>query len=577
MTLLEFLQAGRVDEFNAKRGQRVQLDLFAADLAGLSLAGVDLSNANLEKADLSGCDLTDANLSRANLCGADLTGAKLEHCVLIRARLREAYLGQAVLARAELAGADLSEADLSDADLTDARLASARLREAVLANATLKGADLAEARLSEADLRGADLTGASLPQADLSRANATGARFEKADMRGARCAGLVAKSARFTSADLTGADLTGADLTGADMTDANLERADLFEVIADPGTLAAAKLPAGFGEEVSAGDEGVEIHFDDPSVAVGDGAVGVLWENDEGDEQIRLRAATCRFGGRFAGATQALPIPIDLLQARAIVPLRERFACVVFVDRPAGLEMVVTDLDKDGNPGATRSVRLGYVPVVRPVVAPDDDALLVYGIGRHGALTVHRLEAEGLVELMRAPAHTYRGFCGRLDPVLLGKGGTVAAVRRDGIGRLQTAPPGYPGRLTAAACRPDAELVAAAWVVRGEKGLRFQVLGADAEATRIDAAIDIGAIDLAAVDDRWLLVWTREAERATAMAAWLPGGKPFPLHADDVQDLRLCTRSGGPPAVAMVTLEEELIVAEIAADTANVLARFESA
>ena len=52
-TLLELLQAGQVEEFNARRGQRVVIDLFAADLSGLSLADVDLSNANLEKADLS--------------------------------------------------------------------------------------------------------------------------------------------------------------------------------------------------------------------------------------------------------------------------------------------------------------------------------------------------------------------------------------------------------------------------------------------------------------------------------------------------------------------------------------------
>ena len=71
-SLLELLTAGQIDEFNARRGQRVTLDFFAADLAGLALAGIDLSGANLEKADLSGADLTGAVLAKANLSGADL-------------------------------------------------------------------------------------------------------------------------------------------------------------------------------------------------------------------------------------------------------------------------------------------------------------------------------------------------------------------------------------------------------------------------------------------------------------------------------------------------------------------------
>lgn len=575
MTLLELLQAESVDEFNAKRGQRVTLDLFAADLAGLNLAGVDLSNANLEKADLSGSDLSGANLARANLSGADLTGANLTGCVAIRARMREAYLGQAKLVDGEFAGADLSEADLSEVDATNGRFAGARLKEAVLANAVLVGADLNEARLANADLRGANLTGAKLAQAELSRVNASGAKMEGADLKGARFAGAALRNCHLARADLSGADLSGADLTGSDLTGANLERADLFEVQSDEGTFAGAKLPAGFAATGDAAPSApVPLHFDEPAVAVSGDRVAALWENPEEEDTLRLRAVVHTLGKAFDGASHPLAIAADQVIARMAVPVAKGFACVLFVDRPAGVEMVVMDLDPATGFGPPRSIRLGYTPVVKPVIVPEDDTFLVFGIGRQGALSVHRLEEAGLTELMRAPAHTYRGFCGRMDPVLLGKGGTVAAVRADGIGKLLTAPAGYPGRVTAAAYRADGEQVALAWSVKGERGFRFQVLGVDTESVRVDTVAEVGALDLLAVDDRWLALYTREADRTSAMAVWLPGGKPFPVFAGDVEDARFALGlPGRRPVAALVTDDEALALVEIGADTARVLGK----
>lgn len=572
MTLLELLRAGQVDEFNARRGQRVTLDLFAADLAGLALPGVDLSNANLEKADLSGADLSGANLARANLSGADLTGADLRGAVAIRARLREAYLGDAKLQDAELAGADLSEADLSGVDATKARFNGARLKEAVLTNAILVGADLTEARLSNADLRNANLSEAKLAQAELARANGTGARLVKADLTGARLAGAVLKGAHLAGADFTGADLSGADLTGADLTGANFERADLFEVVADPEALRAARLPAGFGVAATEAAARVPLHFDDPSVAVGGGFLAVVWENPEEEDTLRVRAVRHRLDSPFSGDSHAFSVPADQILSRAVVPATGgRFWCVLFVDRPAGVEMLVHLLDESGV-GAVKAVRLGYTPVVKPVLVPEEDAFLVYGIGRQGALSVHRYdEAAGLTELMRAPANTYRGFCGRLDPVLLGKGGTVAAVRRDGIGKLMTAPTGYPGRLTAAARGAD-DRIALAWSNKGERGWRFLELG-DADSTRVDAAAEVGVLDLVSAGEKWLALWTRESERVAPMACWLPGGKPFPLFAGDVEDARFVVTQEGGAWTAFVLPDESLAVVEIAADTARVVAR----
>lgn len=572
MTLLELLQAGRVDEFNARRGQRVTLDLFAADLAGLSLPGIDLSNANLEKADLSGADLSGANLARANLSGADLTGADLTGAVAIRARMREAYLGDAKLQDAELAGADLSEADLTGVDATKARFPGARLKEAVLANARFVETDLTEARLSNADLRGADFTAAKLGQAELARANAVGAHFDRADFTGARLAGAVLKEAHLAGADFSGADLSGADLTGADLTNANFERADLFEVVVETEALKAARLPAGFGVERVDAAARVPLHFDDPSVAVGGGFVAVLWENPEEEDTLRLRAVRAPIGAAFDGTSHPFTVAADQVIARAVVPGTEgRFSCVLFVDKPAGVEMLVYPLDASGL-GAPKSVRLGYTPVVKPVLVPEDDAFLVYGIGRQGALSVHRYDDAGITELMRAPAHTYRGFCGRLDPVLLGKGGTVAAVRRDGIGRLMTAPAGYPGRLTAAAYREEDEQIALAWTNKGERGVRFLLVG-DTDAARVDAPSEVGVLDLVAVGSRWLALWTRESDRTAAMAAWLPGGKPFPLFAGDVEDARFVSAQGDVAYVGFVLPDEALAVVQVGEDTAKVVTR----
>ncbi len=581
MTLLELLTSGRIEEFNAKRGQRVTLDFFAADFSGMNLANADLSGANLEKADLSGADLTGAVLAKANLCGADLTGAKLGDVVAIRARLREAYLGNATADGAEFSGADFTEADLTGFRAVGGRFAGSRFKEAVLANAVLTNADLSECKLGDADLRAADLSGAKLVNAEMARANATGARLVGALLTGARLAGSVLKNAVLARADLTGADLSGVDLTGADLSDANFERADLFEATVDAEAMKAAKAPVGFAEPPVAAtpDDAVELHFDDPSVAAYGTATAVLWENADADDVDTLRILVTRSPAAISTGSKAIAIPIEQVLARYVLPSKNGFECALFLDRPAGFELMVMSVDRQGNVGAPRSVRLGYTPVVKPVMVPEDESFLVYGIGRQGALSVHRFDGTALVELMRAPANTYRGFCGRLDPVLLGKGGTVAPVLPDGIGRLQSAPSGYPGRLTAAAHAPGGEQIALAWVGKNEKGVRFQHLGVDTESVRFDTGHEVGSLDLRSVGTRWLLVYTRESAKDTdstlPMAVWLPGGKPFALLAGDdvidIEDVRLLP--GKEPRVAMVTLGEDVLVADVGESSATLRAR----
>lgn len=574
MSLIELLQAGRIEEFNSKRGHRVTLDLFGADLAGLDLHDVDLNGANLEKADLSTANLTGATLAKADLTGADLTGATLDKAVAIKARLREAYLGDARAVDAEFGGADLSEADLTGIHAPRARFGAARLREAVLSRAILTGASFNEARLTEADLRGADLRDAVLRDADLAKANLEGACLEGADLTGARLGGATLRFAKLTGARLTNADLTGANFTGAELDEVDLTGADLTDCQIDLESTGLVDVPV----VASAG----ELHFDDPAIAAVGSRIAVVWENAEEDESVRLLALV----GDTKGAAEpvALPVNAEQVVARTILPLDGGFAAVLFAEKPGGVDLVVVPVTTTGTVGVAKAVRLGYAPVVKPCFEADGDGFFVYGIGRQGALSVHRYADGVLTEKLRAPAGTYRGFCGRADPVLLGKGGTVTGVRPDGIGKLLTAPTGYPGRLTAAALRPTDGAVALAWAGRGDKGVRFLRVGADTDALVADPSSEAGAVDLASAGDRWLLVWTREpaSDRDLALpyAAWIgktgPIGKAFVLlsgdDADDVEDVRMVA-GGTRPMVAITTVGGGMIVVSVGEASADVACR----
>lgn len=575
MTLLELLQAGRVEEFNGKRGQRVTIDLFAADLANLDLSGVDLSGANLEKADLTSVNLSHASLAKTNLTGVDLTGATLDHCVAIKAKLREVYMVDARAVDAEFSGADFGEADLTGLHAPRARFAGARMRQANLSRATMPGANFSEARMTEIDLRGSEVHDAVFRDADLSKANLEGASLIGADLTNARLGGANLKYAKLTGAKLVAADLSGADLTGATLDEADLTGADLTDATLDPSAIAVAEVPARKAAPV-------EIHFEDPSIATISRTTAVLWENADEDETLSLMVMVGQADGE--SAPTALPVNAEQVVARALLPLGECFVAALFVEKPGGVDLTVHTLSLAGEIGPGRSVRLGYAPVVKPVFVAEGNGFLIYGIGRQGALSVHHWEDGVLTERMRAPAGTYRGFCGRLDPVLLGKGGTVAAVRADGIGKLLTAPTGYPGRLVAAAVRPDDMGVALAWVGKGEKGVRFVRVGTDADALRIDAASEASAIDLVSVGDRWLLAWTREPENDRELvlpyACWIgktgPAGKAFVLlqgdDADDVEDVRFAS-GGKVPHLGVTTLAGGMIVVAVGESAGAVTCR----
>lgn len=563
-TPLELLQAGHVEAFNARRGQRTSIDLFAADLSGLDLTGVDLSKANLEKADLSNTTLRGAKLANADLSGADLTGANLDEVIAVKARFREAYLGGAHAEDAQFAGADLTEADLTGFVAPRINLAGAKLRGATLTGADLREADLTEARMASANLREAVLNDAVLVRAEAARIDATGSTWINVRGEGALLPSAALCNCDLTGADLTGADLTGADLTGARLDGATLARADLFETVLGAETTSTSSTPSGMGAPVTVASA---IHVEDAEVAFAGEAFAAIWENAEDDESYRVRVA---WGTVERVTHTALDVPNEQVLAKTVLPAGDgAFLAVVVAERTGGVDLLVLPVDATSGCGTPTVARLGYQPAVTPVLVPDGDGFLVHGLGRTGTLEVHRWSAGSLTELMRAPAQTYRGYCGKNDAVLFTKGGTVVPARGASLGRPQVAPSGYPGDRHAAAL--SAEGVALVWAVKGERGFRFAPPRGDVE--RIDGKHAIGALDLLAVDDGYLAVWTRQGRTpsapSTPWAAWLPDGEPFPLldpdEDPDVDDVRIA-RSPDGAFVAMIDATESLSVYRVSRD-----------
>jgi len=590
VTLLELLEADRVEDFNNQRGQRAAPDLFACDLAGRRLAGVDLSRANLEKSDLTETLLGGAVLARANLDGADLTEADLTDCVAIRSRWRGAWLGEARLEGGDFTGADMVDAVMDKARATEASFRNARLKRAEVRGAAFGNVDFTEANFEGADFSTTDLSGAVLRDARLA-----GASFCQSILTEAVLAGVKGKGANFAGADLTGARLGGADLTGADLSGARLDGADLTRADLASANLKGASLKGAVmvdtrlddadledadlegvvtGEAQSEGaDElpAAEVAFEDVDGAVSGGAVSLLWENAEVSGRTRLRLISFPLGGTYDGTAPALKVPADLVLARALVPLPSGFAAVTFTERPAVVLLGVVEVSPMGDIGAVRSVELEYQPAVRPVVVADGDGFLIYGLARTGpTLFVHRW-ADGAVErLFGSRTPTARGFVGRDDPLLLTKGGTVVPISREGLGEPRQAPEGFPGRLAACATTPEGPLVA--WTPRGENGFRWAVLtvAGRPESWRVSPKAGITALDLVTVEGEALAVYAKEDDgELSAAGAWgqrLPDGPPFRLHSGegmDVEDLRVIDVSGDTVTVLCLTLDETLRILEV--------------
>lgn len=612
MSLADLLAEERVEEFNAQRGQRRKIDLFASELAGLALSGVDLNNAYLEKSDLTGTDLGSANLVRADFTGVDATGATFSEATAVGARFKEAVLEGARLDRADLSHADLTEADLQGSEGRGVKLSSAKLRETDARQAKWPGADLTEARLHQAKLDKADLSGATLAEASVVECS-----FVGATLRGVKAPRMRAPGSSFAGADLSGALLDSADLSSCDLTGANLEGADLRRANLSNAKLAGARMRGaqlaaavldgvdlasvdlsgadltghdlrnlGLSSEQSAGLAAggavaipdAPLHLADVTAArVGD-TVGVIWENVDSDDAVSLRWAVV---GAEGACTGVVPVAADTVLSRGIVADGDAFALIVLQERPGGAAMIRFPLSVRGEVGAPTADALGYEPAVAPLVRPEGDAAYVYGLARRGpTLVAQRLGGGAPVS---AKVATARGFLGLHHPVLSCKGGVILPAGPNGLGAPVRPPPGLDGKRTAAAIANGRVLLA--WVEprKSEKdpgGLQFAWLEASGAPTvrTLTRRSGVASIDAIGDEDGVWLTWTEALglARSVLYLARLPLPNPegpavepaAPLRIDldghDPEEVRFAPGRAGAPHVAVTTADERLVVIDVA-------------
>ena len=592
MNLLELLEAGKVEEFNAKRGVRRPPDLFAADLSNKNLRDADLSGANLEKADLSGSDLTGALLERCNLSGADLTGANLTDVRAIKVRCKEAWFEDVALEGADFTGGDFREAVLngvkgagaifsgvrfSGAELKDADLTGADLTEARLANADFSGSRLNKALLSRATMGGTEFTKASLMEADLTGARATGVKLNHTNLSGA-----VLREADLTEADLGGAQMERADLTRADLARASLQGAKLNQAIFVHARLDEVELTEDQKATIITDSDEVEdstdeLVFHDLQIDAVEGTVGITWENETSTGVLSLCGAVFGPDGRVEEGAVKLPVPLEMVLAHGMAATSEGYVAICFMERPSGMTMMVSELSPMGDLGGTRTLDFDYKPAVTPVIVSDGDGVLIYGLSRRGpTLFVHRYTSAGLERIWGEACHTARGFVGANPPLLVTKGGTLRPVGKDGLGKAVSCPDGFPGR-HASCCITD-EGIQVAWLKSGTQGFFTANLvpGERAEIDHLLTKQEIAQLELVNTAEGPVVVFSSEqGGEMSAVACYgvqLPGGvKPFPILEQEELDVEriLPFLTDGALRVACQTMDDNIILVDVAGGRAT--------
>lgn len=604
MDLLALLTAGKVEEFNANRGQRRRIDLFAVELAGAKLAGVDLSGAVLEKSDLTGADLTTANLMKTDLSGVDATEADFTGASAVSAKLREAVLDDANLEDMDVSHADLSEAsllraqgrglrasnarfretDLTEADLDEGSFVEARFHQAKAIKTSFVEADFSEASAQETDFTDANFTGAMLPQARLAgstfvRAKFNGARLEDAHLQGCDLTGADLTGANLRRANLTEATLTGAKLAGADLSDAVLDKVD-FTGLDLTGVVLAGVDPHALGlteaqiESLAAAgavvDHAAPLRFTDVSVAAHRDALAVLWENADGEEAMSLRWALVKSDG--SAVNGALPLSADGVLARSIVPTAAGFALIILHERPGGAAIVVWRLSKDGTLTPAKADPLGYEPGVRPVVRWSDGVLRVWGLSRRGPmLVVQKVDEQGVSIVSSEKAPTARGFIPGPGAVLACKGGVVLNVGNEGAGQPLRTPSDFPGKMSIAV--PIGDRVGALWVVERDGdtpgGVRYAWLAKGSvpkPKALADTAGQVAALDATFDGDRVVAAWIEIARKGTSIRTGELDGEVTTLTLEDVdpEEIKFAACAPGVgPTLALVTSDEGLVIATL--------------
>ena len=606
--LLALLEAEDVASFNAKRGERAKVALFAADLAGKSLRDVDLSGADCDKADLTGTDLSEANVARASFAGADATGAILRSIVGVRSRWCGAWLDQADLTEADLVRADLSEAVLAGSTASEAQLAGARLREVDASGARWVGVDLSEAQLtkanfSRADLTGANLAGASGPGANLLRARLDGIqgrdlRLPDANLREASLIGAQLAGANLANADLSGADLSGADLSranlmgarlvgarmsGACLADAALDGADLTAVDlsgvdltgVDPSSLGltpeqqGALAPSGVGVEDRVPDHPVGVR------AARHGEVVVLlWEQVERLEEVPAdddapepppprRIGTVRVLALHPGGSSSavLPVPLDAVLGCALAPASDGFLVAVVRARAGGPTLVQIPLSAAGVPADARSGAGGYESVGAPVLTGEG---ALFGLARRGpTATLHRRGDAGWQKVRTDNAPTAHRFVSRHHPILACKGGVLLPLTGAGPGKPLKSPPGF--HADAGVVVPSEDRWLAVWFTAGA--------GRDPATLR---GASVGLRGSAEVDVLARVAAPRAIDAlggGEPIVGWLDGDQPMRHRAGAVgaigapvagaAELVWAPAVAGPPAAVITAADGAVVVREV--------------
>lgn len=561
MDLLNCLMQGDVAAFNKAKAAGGTGDLFAAELAELTLVGIDLSGLNLSKSDLTGADLRGAQLLKTDLSGIDGAGLILRGAIGLRANLSEAFLEGADLSEGDWTKANAAEAELGETQAAKANWTKANLKGARVLHGHWREALLREAQVGGADFREADLTGANLSEAQgarfsaveanleriqavrarlsgavFTRANLRGAVFREASLMTADFSGANLTGADFSAANLTGAIFTGATLTGVNFAGASLEGVDWSDldlagvemVGQDPHALGLStpQIAALAAWGVQA-DMAAPVILEDPVVARRGARVAVVWRNPEPwvappppeeGMPVPRRPGTLRYVVMEGGLRSQGVLPVLEAEVESLHLLEDggAFTLLATVRRPAGVFLLRWTLSLAGV-FAPASMHLGYAPISAPIVANVEGKTWIWGITSRGPGAVAQfMEDDALQTGFTAKIQTAVGFYAANRPVLQSKSPVLLAVSTSAVGEPLRVPDGFPGLLASATLVDDKVL--AAWVEprRGERpgGVRAAWV-----ARREDPVERVWGWESAVKD---LSLWT-EGERA--WVAWTePGG-----------------------------------------------------
>jgi hypothetical protein len=191
-----------------------------------------------------------------------------------------------------------------------------------------------------------------------------------------------------------------------------------------------------------------------------------------------------RFGLYRGGAWSHAVVPISAegVVDRQVVAEGATTIVVTRV-RPDGAVAVAYPIGPKGALGRSRTISLGYEPLVAPVIAAEGDRLLYFGLARRGpTLVVHDLSAATDADLARPlrsdKVATAVAFLDRA-PVLACKGGVVVRATARGPAPPRRTPEGFPG--TRGRVVPLGDDMLAVWAMERAGsvpgGLRTAVLG----------------------------------------------------------------------------------------------------